>query len=271
MEGSQVQGPIPTLLSTLNEKQLETLARFRERYGDRLDDHTLARFLEARKFDDQKATQMIEKLFSWRIEQEVDQIHLFEFPELPQVKQVYPHGFHKTDRYGRPIYIERIGALDLNRLFEITTEERMLKYYIREYEAMIKEKIPACAKAAGFPVEQTLTILDLGGSSMKLMSKKVINFVKIASSVCQDYYPEILGRMFLVNTPTLFSMAWKIIKGFVDKKTQKKIATEGSRYQRKLLELVAPENLPDFLGGTCNCEGGCLNSNAGPWSALPSS
>lgn len=26
------------------------------------------------------------------------------------------------------------------------------------------------------------------------------------------------------------------------------------------------ENLPDFLGGNCKCEGGnCLGSNIGPW------
>mmetsp|Transcript_3902 Transcript_3902/g.3690 ORF Transcript_3902/g.3690 Transcript_3902/m.3690 type:complete len:99 (-) Transcript_3902:241-537(-) len=97
--------------------------------------------------------------------------------------------------------------LQIKQLFEITTEERMLKYYIREYEGTVNEKIPSCANLAGHTVEQTLTILDLGGATTKLMSKNVYKFIKLASSIAQDYYPEMLGKMFVVNTPGLFNLA----------------------------------------------------------------
>ena len=30
---------------------------------------------------------------------------------------------------------------------------------------------------------------------------------------------------------------------------------------------MEPENLPRFLGGTCECEGGCLAKMPGPWDA----
>ena len=63
----------------------------------------------------------------------------------------------------------------------------------------------------------------------------------------------------------LFSIAWKVIKPWIDERTQKKITIEGSKYQKKLLELVEPQNLPEFLGGTCNCYGGCLSCDPGPW------
>ena len=32
---------------------------------------------------------------------------------------------------------------------------------------------------------------------------------------------------------------------------------------------MAPENLPEFLGGSCRCEGGCLSSGVGPWNEYP--
>lgn len=72
--------------------------------------------------------------------------------------------------------------------------------------------------------------------------------------------------MFIVNAPMLFTAIWAIIKPWLDEKTQKKITIIGSSFKEKLLELVAPENLPEFLGGTCVCEGGdCLAKNIGVW------
>jgi hypothetical protein len=256
---------IVPLLESLTPEERQTLDRFREAAPVKFNDHVLARFLRARKFVFDKAMEMYTKYLTWRTEQDLDHISEFEFPEAVALKEYYPHGFHKTDRFGRMIYIERYCSIDMKRIFEITTEERMIRYYLREYESMVTYRLPACCIAAGYPVEQSFTILDLGGSSTKLMKKNVYNFVKLASGIAQDYYPEILGKMFIINSPTLFSIAWKVIRPWIDERTQKKITIEGSKYQKKLLELVAPENLPDFLGGTCVCEGGCLNSDIGPW------
>ena len=88
---------------------------------------------------------------------------------------------------------------------------------------------------------------------MKLLSKKVYGFIKAISKIAQDYYPECLGNMFIVNTPLLFSGAWACIKPWLDKRTRDKISTHGSKYQKKLFELVDPDDLPQFLGGNCVC------------------
>ena len=257
---------IESLMESMTPEECKILERFREAAPVKYNDHVLARFLRARKFDFNKAMEMYNKYLEFRTQNDLEHIEEFEFPELQALKEVYPHGFHKTDRFGRLIYIERYCSIDMKRIFEITTEERMMRYYIREYESMVTIRMPSCCVAAGYTVEQSLTILDLGGSSTKLMKKSVYKFVKLASGIAQDYYPEVLGKMFIINSPTLFSIAWKVIRPWIDERTQKKITIEGSKYQAKLLQIVAPENLPDFLGGTCSCQGGCLNSNMGPWS-----
>jgi hypothetical protein len=72
--------------------------------------------------------------------------------------------------------------------------------------------------------------------------------------------------MYIVNAPYLFSGVWVIIKGFLDAKTVAKISISSS--DKVLLEHVDKENLPDFLGGSCNCSfdsRGCLGPNVGPW------
>jgi hypothetical protein len=208
---------------------------------------------------------MFQNYLTWRVEFNLVEMRVFPFPEVNDVKLYYPHGFHKTDKLGRPIYIERIGALNLNRLFEVTSFERMEMYFVREYEKLIHEKFRAASERAGRRIENTLTILDLGGAAMKLMSKKVYGFVQRISKVAQDYYPEILGNMFIVNTPLLFSGAYAMIKPWLDKRTKDKISTHGKKFHSKLFELVDPDDLPSFLGGNCNCEQGCLNSDLGPW------
>jgi len=59
-------------------------------------------------------------------------------------------------------------------LFKVTTEERLVKYYTKEYERSMRVRLDACAKAAKKPIEQGLTIFDLKGVGLGLLSSKVI-------------------------------------------------------------------------------------------------
>merc|ERR550532_3655630 len=79
--------------------------------------------------------------------------------------------------------------------------------------------------------------------------------------------------MIIVNAPAAFAMVWKALKPLMNPSTLEKIevfgAGRGAGHQQRLLELVAPEDLPHFLGGTCTCggaPGGCLARDVGPWS-----
>jgi hypothetical protein len=169
---------------------------------------------------------------------------------------------------GRPIYIELMSKVNLTNLFKITTEDRMMKYYIKEYERLMKYRFPSCSRAKGVLIEQSLTILDMDGVGLGMVVGKTKEFIKIAADIGQNYYPEMLGTMFLVNTSFLFGAVWSLVKSFIDEKTRNKIKVEKSDYAKKLLELVEPENLPTFFGGKCTCpqiDGGCLFSDIGPW------
>jgi hypothetical protein len=119
----------------------------------------------------------------------------------------------------------------------------------------------------GTRIEQGVTILDLKDASMKIFSKKVHHLIKLASKIGQDYYPEIMGQMYIINAPMLFSGIWAIVKGFLDERTRKKISIQGSKYIKDLLLTIDPDNLPTFIGGNCTCEeyGGCMQSELGPW------
>lgn len=212
---------------------------------------------------------MMTNYFTWRKENAVDTvIDDFDFTEKDAVRAIYPHGYHGTDKKGRPIYIERIGILDVPKLFTLTTEERMVRHYHQEYEILMKLRFPACSEVAGKKILQGLTIMDLTGGSMGMMNKQVYGLLKLASSVGSDYYPEIMGNLYVVNSPYFFSGVWSVVKGFIDKRTQDKIKIMSNGWKPILLELVDAETLPEFLGGKCTCAnhgGDCMTSNIGPW------
>lgn len=147
----------------------------------------------------------------------------------------------------------------------MTTPERQLKRLVYEYERSLSERLPACSKAVGHPVETFCTILDLENVSITNFYR-VKDFVMQAASIGQDRYPETMGKFYIINSPWAFSAVWSVIKPWLDEVTVAKIDILGSSYKDTLLKQIDQENLPAIFGGKCDCEGGCSLSDAGPWS-----
>ncbi|KII96177.1 hypothetical protein PLICRDRAFT_49072 [Plicaturopsis crispa FD-325 SS-3] len=264
--------PLPGRLGNLSVPQqhaLETLKKELQDEGhfvpERHDDATLLRFLRARKFDVPKAKAMLLAAEQWRKDFGVDEIvKSFDFKEKAQVDKYYPQYYHKMDKEGRPIYIEQLGKLDIKALYGLTTQERLLQRLVLEYERFLTDRLPACSKTVGHPVETSCTILDLYNVSLSNFYR-VKDYVMQASSVGQDRYPECMGKFYIINAPWAFSAVWSVIKPWLDEVTVSKIDILGSGYKEKLLQQISPENLPKEFGGTCACEGGCSLGDVGPW------
>lgn len=165
---------------------------------------------------------------------------------------------------GRPVYIEQLGKIDLTAMYKITTAERMLQNLAVEYEKLADPRLPACSRKAGNLLETCCTIMDLKGVGLTKVSS-VYAYVKQASAMSQNYYPERLGRLYLINAPWGFSSVFSVVKGFLDPVTVEKIHVLGSGYKTELLAQVPAENLPKAFGGSCDCPGGCSLSDQGPW------
>ena len=134
----------------------------------------------------------------------------------------------------------------------------MRNYYIREYERLLHVRLPACSKAKGERVDMTLSCLNMEGFSLSSLNSKTINFVKIAISLGQNYYPEIMSEMFIIRCPLVFRAAYKMFKPFINEATRKKIHIRGGSF-KDLFEKIDPDQVPTFMGGTSEAE------EIGPW------
>jgi len=93
-------------------------------------------------------------------------------------------------------------------------------------------------------------VQDLAGLGWKHLSKDCQDILKTLSVIDADNFPETVRKMYIINVPHLFSIAWKIVKPMVDKRTLSKLAIFGTDgYEEELRELIDMESLPVWAGG----------------------
>ncbi|KAE8893818.1 hypothetical protein PF010_g28477 [Phytophthora fragariae] len=95
------------------------------------------------------------------------------------------------------------------------------------------------------------------------MGGEAFEFIRRCTSVMQHHYPQRSFKIFIVNVPSWFGMAWKGVKPLLNEATRAKtnILTE-SETAGALLEFIDAENLPVEYGGTCSCAGSCETNSS---------
>ncbi|KAG1906424.1 CRAL-TRIO domain-containing protein [Suillus fuscotomentosus] len=285
---------------SLTPEEKETLEVFRKqvfdeeiiREGDSVgtDDATLLRFLRARKFNLTESKKMLQNCQQWRktvggdgIDALYARLDPYDYPEREEIFKSWSMYFHKTDkvclmlfltydyRYiltlqkGRPVNIQFFGGLNLPKLYKHVTPERHWEAIVVNADSLTREVLPAASRAAGKHIHQSIVIVDLKGFGLSQFWQ-VKSLAQASFQISQDYFPETMGQLLIINAPSSFTFIWGIIKPWLAKETVEKVDILGSNYREVLLDVIDAENLPEILGGTCTCksEGGCDLSGAGP-------
>ena len=94
---------------------------------DKMPDYqTILRFLRARDWHVSQAFSMLKDSLKWRQEHNIDSL-LTDYKMPTVVTEHFPGGWHHYDKDGRPIYILRLGHMDVKGLLKAIGTEGLLK------------------------------------------------------------------------------------------------------------------------------------------------
>eukprot|EP00906_Rhabdomonas_costata_P011978 RCo017066 len=211
---------------------------------------------------------------------------------LRTIRKSYVAAWHKWDRQGHPIYIERAGYTDarltLSSLRPLvgTPDKRAALKQLNlpapqpgsegkggneaEFASLLKSHVLVMELGEHLckvqsakmrtPVSQYTYICDMANWGWKNMYGPAFEILRRAVEIDKNYYPESMHCTVVVNAPPLMSAVWALVKPMLPPRTRGKvqILRHGPDQDRALAELVDPEHLPEFLGGKCKCHGGCV-------------
>lgn len=228
----------------------------------------LLRFLRARSFNVQAARAMYLKAEAWKKEIDLDRlVREFSFDERDAVAA---HGwcmyFHKTDKLGRPIFIQDLGSMNCTEVFRKTTPERVIQKFAVTLELAVRHRYEPCTIASGRWVDDNMMVINLAGLGLSTFWSMKGQLQQLLS-ILDNNFPELSGRVQIINAPYMFSTIWSWVKGWLPTATVEKIDIAGAEYKEAVFEYVRKEDWPKDLGGECECrdEQGCRKSDPGPW------
>ncbi|EFN74781.1 Protein real-time [Camponotus floridanus] len=214
---------------------------------------TLLRFLRATEFSVEKAREMLTQSLHWRKKHQIDKL-LDEY-ETPQVvKDYFPGGWHHFDKDERPLYILRLGQMDVKGLLKSIGEDELLLLALHICEEGL-HLMEEATTVWGHPVLQWTLLIDLEGLNMRHLWRPGIKALLRIIEIVEANYPETMGRVLIIRAPRCFPILWTLISTFINYQEQ------GSG---GLSEYINQEFIPEFLGGSSETyimEGGVVPKN----------
>ncbi|WIA22270.1 hypothetical protein OEZ85_004590 [Tetradesmus obliquus] len=171
------------------------------------DEGCLQRYLRARNMDVTKACAMLKHTLEWRKENKIDDMTIEEFASSRYMRDgwVYVDG---NDAQGRSIVVFR------KRKERLPVDEHDL--YLRYMTFVVETAIKNMKNGQ----EQWVWMLDLAVYSPS--NAPALSVTLGVLSLLANHYPERLYKAYVVNAPSIFQMAWKVLQPFIDPVTRSK-------------------------------------------------
>jgi len=255
--------PEPWLLTELTEEQKEKINLFRngpaaEFITPEDDDLQIVRWLTARKWDITESSKMFIESKKWRKTENMDAIsewiqnikpykfltEYFPCSIIPE-KQCPPI----RTRDGYLVVYESVTEMHAD-ILDIVNLDDMVKFHLYCQELVSKSLRRLLAEEKSGTYAGIVFVQDLISLTISHLCRSNYQMFQVFTTFDSANYPESIRRIFFINAPPVFTMAWKVAKNFVDPNTLKKTVILGNDFQKELLAVLPPESIPKVYGGT---------------------
>ncbi|KAF6023796.1 hypothetical protein EB796_017898 [Bugula neritina] len=205
----------------LTKKESSKLLEFKSRVADikkpeLWDEDTdlfLRRWLIARNWNIDKAEVMLRKSMEYRKKINCDTL-LTDYKPPEVLEKYFVGGICGYDKEGSPVWIDVFPLLD------------------------VKDVSGNCGVH-----NKCVNVLSL------VMCLGIECFKEIVAAF-EDNYPEVLRRVYIINAPRIFVLAYNMVKNVLTARTTGKIHMLGSNWKESLLDVMDADQLPVYYGGT---------------------
>ena len=188
------------------------------------------------------------------------------------VRPFHRRGVHYWDKTGHPVFIETMVGKHKEYLSAFknalapgrSLAEAWEDYHWHQTEvtgAIIRYQNRRRAAEFGREITTATIVTDCADLRYGILFSDLRKYSDKAWSDESRVIPEGMHRIIVVNCPSFISFAWGLVRHMVPKRTQEKIlfCSGGPEKTREVLTTYIDEDkLPKFLGGTCECPGGCI-------------
>ncbi|XP_071849345.1 SEC14-like protein 2 [Apostichopus japonicus] len=234
----------------LSKDQEKALVKLKEVCKDVLKEkHTdmhLLRFLRARNFNVKKTEEMFRKDVEWRVQNEA----ILKDLTLPEVVEKYWVGGEVgCDREGHITLVIPLCYIDPKGIVYSLHADEAIKVGIR-FIQMFYNRMKENSKEHGRYIEGMTLLFDIEGLSPAFLWKPSMKLFTEMVQIMEQHFPETIKRVFVIRAPSLFPVAYNLVKPFIHEETRKKIKfLKGSNWQKSVTKYIDPDILPKHWGG----------------------
>mmetsp|Transcript_15460 Transcript_15460/g.23343 ORF Transcript_15460/g.23343 Transcript_15460/m.23343 type:complete len:297 (-) Transcript_15460:81-971(-) len=260
MQGSydtrdEITGPTEGLRGPIEELR----GLIGEEISGYMSDHDCYRFLIARGMSMTKTVAMVRGWWQWwnspaykdgPFPSAIISAASIEDPNEEIYTDLCPHALHGFDKSGHPIYWEKTGVISHN-LKHLKTQvdiDTLVARHIR-IQTLTEMRQKYSSNKLGHPVEMAVIVFDLANVK-KMPDLFGINQLRKIAAMDQNYYPERLATLIVINAPSFATSLYKLVSSAIDPKTASKIKIVGTDYVETLREHMDDSQIPEEYGGS---------------------